>query len=232
MKKLFFALSVVALSTFASCSSSIGTNPSVKTAKDSLSYAIGVNFGQTIKQSGIPMEDLDFNVLASAIMTIAEGNESALTDTQLQEVFTNYFQVVLPAKQEEKSTAEFAKVLKENPKAVKDEQVGIVYEISAEGDLTQKPELNDTVMIHYTGMLFDGTVFDSSVERGEAVRFAPLKNTIPGFNAAAKMIGPGGKIKVWIPSALAYGPSGSGPIPPSSNLIFEIEVISVEKAQE
>ncbi|MFI3267165.1 MAG: FKBP-type peptidyl-prolyl cis-trans isomerase [Rikenellaceae bacterium] len=227
MKKLFFALSIAAVTAFASCSPK-GANTPLKTAKDSLSYAIGFNFGQMALQ--IPTEDIDLDIVSGVIKSIVAGDSSKLTDTQLQEIFVNYFNVILPAKQQEASRGDFEKVLKENPKAVKDEQVGIIYEIIAEGDLTLRPEVADTALLHYTGTLFDGTVFDSSVERGEPVNFAPVGNTIPGFSAGVNKIGPGGKIKVWIPSALAYGPSGRGQIPANANLIFEIEVLEVTKA--
>lgn len=229
MKKLFFAISMVALGSFASCNQ-VGGNPSISNTKDSLSYAIGVNFGQMLKQSGVPAEDVDLNVVSGAINAICSGDSSKLTDAQIQEVMANYFTKVLPAKQIAANAEVFKNLAKENPNAISDES-GILYEIIKEGDMTQTAQPQDSAMIHYTGSLFDGTVFDSSVERGEPVNFAPLQNTIPGFNIAAGKIGVGGKVKVWIPSDLAYGPQGQGPIPANANLIFEIEIISVNKAK-
>lgn len=229
MKNLFIAVSVLVLGTITSCSTSIGTNPSINTTKDSLSYSIGFQLGQMLKQGGFPKEDIDIVVISETMNGILAGDSSRMTDQQIQEVMTNYFTVVLPAKQAEKSSVELTKVKEENPNAIEEEN-GLIYEIIEEGDATMKPNITDTVTIHYTGELLDGTVFDSSVDRGEALKFAPLANTIPGFNQAATKIGVGGKIKVWIPANLGYGPQASGAIPANSNLFFEIEIISLNKA--
>lgn len=229
MKKLFIAATVVAFGALASCNTTIGTNPTVKTTKDSLSYCIGTQFGTMLKQASIPSDDLDLKVVIESMNSIIAGDTSKLTAQQTQEIMTNYFTVVLPKRVKENSAKEFEKILKENPKAVKAEN-GLVYEIIEEGDLSMKPELQDTATLHYTGTLMDGTKFDSSVDRGEPLKFAPLQNSIAGFNQGVSLIGPGGKIKIWIPSELGYGAQGQGPIPANADLIFDVELISVSKA--
>ena len=89
------------------------------------------------------------------------------------------------------------------------------------------PTAESTVTVHYTGTLIDGTVFDSSVERGEPISF-PLSGVIPGWTEGVQLINVGGKIELTIPYELGYGERGSGPIPPRSVLIFEVELISIE----
>jgi peptidyl-prolyl cis-trans isomerase len=90
----------------------------------------------------------------------------------------------------------------------------------------KSPSATDNVTVHYTGMLTDGTVFDSSVQRGEPATF-PLNRVIPGWTEGLQLMKEGGKTTFYIPYNLAYGEMGSGPIPPKSDLIFEVELIKV-----
>ena len=107
---------------------------------------------------------------------------------------------------------------------------GLQYKIEEEGSgLT--PESVDTVEVNYEGRLLDGTVFDSSYERGESVKF-PLNRVIRGWSEGLTYIKEGGKIQLYIPSDLAYGPQGTGPIPGNSTLIFDVELLKVLKAVE
>ena len=124
------------------------------------------------------------------------------------------------------STAFFTK-LKEN-KAVVELPSGLRYEIVKQGE-GAFPKASDTVKVHYTGTLIDGSVFDSSVQRGEPAEF-PLEGVIPGWTEGLQKINKGGKIKLYVPPHLAYGDDGKGGIPPSSTLIFEVELLEIKGA--
>lgn len=104
---------------------------------------------------------------------------------------------------------------------------GLQYLVLEEGTGTEHPTKNNKVTVHYHGTLIDGTVFDSSVERGEPISFA-LKQVIKGWQEGLTYMVEGQKVRLFIPSQLAYGKGGSGPIPPSSTLIFDVELISIK----
>ncbi|WP_454440131.1 FKBP-type peptidyl-prolyl cis-trans isomerase [Vibrio bathopelagicus] len=104
---------------------------------------------------------------------------------------------------------------------------GLQYLVLEEGTGTEHPTKNSKVTVHYHGTLLDGTVFDSSVERGEPISFA-LKQVIKGWQEGLTYMVEGQKVRLFIPSQLAYGKGGSGPIPPSSTLIFDVELISIK----
>ena len=104
---------------------------------------------------------------------------------------------------------------------------GLQYLVLEEGTGTEHPTKNSKVTVHYHGTLIDGTVFDSSVERGEPISFA-LKQVIKGWQEGLTYMVEGQKVRLFIPSTLAYGKGGSGPIPPSSTLIFDVELISIK----
>lgn len=126
-----------------------------------------------------------------------------------------------------------AKTIAENPDAASKEfkttESGLRYLVVKEGTGAQ-PKAEDAVTVHYTGRLLDGTVFDSSVERGEPATF-PLNRVIPGWTEGLQLMKEGGKTIFYIPSKLAYGENGTpnGPIGPNADLIFEVELIKVEK---
>ncbi len=104
---------------------------------------------------------------------------------------------------------------------------GLQYEVIEEGD-GPTPTAQDSVTVHYTGKLIDGTVFDSSVERGAPATFG-VSQVIPGWVEALQMMKTGSKWRLFIPSQLAYGPNGAGPvIGPDSTLIFDVELIKIE----
>ncbi|MGB1973507.1 MAG: FKBP-type peptidyl-prolyl cis-trans isomerase [Vibrio toranzoniae] len=104
---------------------------------------------------------------------------------------------------------------------------GLQYLVLEEGTGAEHPTKNSKVTVHYHGTLIDGTVFDSSVERGEPISFT-LKQVIKGWQEGLTYMVEGQKVRLFIPSPLAYGKGGSGPIPPSSTLIFDVELISIK----
>ena len=142
---------------------------------------------------------------------------------------------------EERQKAEAAKMGEVNAKAgenflaenakrpeVKTTATGLQYEIVKEGD-GPTPNRGDRVTVHYTGKLIDGTVFDSSVERGEPATFG-VTQVIPGWVEALQMMKTGSQWRLYIPSKLAYGPNGAGGvIGPNATLIFDVELIKIEK---
>ncbi|MSU66736.1 MAG: FKBP-type peptidyl-prolyl cis-trans isomerase [Opitutus sp.] len=123
------------------------------------------------------------------------------------------------------ATVAFFAKLKEN-KAIVETPTGLRYEIVKEGDKTA-PKPTETVKVHYTGTLIDGTVFDSSVQRGEPAEF-PLDQVIPGWTEGIQKMSKGGKIKLYVPPQLAYGDDGRPGIPPASTLIFEVELLDIK----
>ncbi|HVM49896.1 MAG TPA: FKBP-type peptidyl-prolyl cis-trans isomerase [Candidatus Acidoferrum sp.] len=105
---------------------------------------------------------------------------------------------------------------------------GLKYQVLKHGDGTASPKPTDTVKVHYHGTLLDGTVFDSSVERGEPISF-PLNGVIPGWTEGLQLMKVGDKFKFEIPPNLAYGPNSPSPkIPPNSTLVFEVELLAIQ----
>lgn len=104
---------------------------------------------------------------------------------------------------------------------------GLQYEVLVEGDGTLHPSASDTVKVHYHGTLLDGTVFDSSVERGTPISF-PLNRVIKGWTEGVQLMKVGDKYRFYIPAHLAYGDSATGSIAPGSTLIFEVELLDIE----
>ena len=132
----------------------------------------------------------------------------------------------LKNKNQGETAAYFAK-LKEN-KAIVELPSGLRYEITKAGD-GAAPKPTETVKVHYTGTLIDGSVFDSSVQRGEPAEF-PLDQVIPGWTEGIQKMNQGGKIKLYVPAHLAYGDDGRPGIPPGSTLIFEVELLDIKAA--
>ena len=104
---------------------------------------------------------------------------------------------------------------------------GLKYQVMKQGTGTISPKASDTVKVHYHGTLLDGTVFDSSVERGEPISF-PLSGVIPGWTEGLQLMKVGDKFKFEIPPNLAYGPDGRPKIPPNSTLVFEVELLGIQ----
>ena len=199
---------------------------------DKLSYALGLGIGQQLLQMGA--HDLNVDDFAASIRDVLQGNELKVSHREAQQIVQDYFQ-----KQEEKMNAERAekgkaakeegeKYLAENAKkeGVITTASGLQYQVLREGN-GKKPSAKDSVKCHYEGFLIDGTVFDSSVQRGEPAVFG-LQQVIAGWTEGLQLMQEGGKYRFFIPYRLAYGEGGAGQlIPPYAALIFDVELLEV-----
>ncbi|MCM1519105.1 MAG: FKBP-type peptidyl-prolyl cis-trans isomerase [Pseudoflavonifractor sp.] len=188
--------------------------------------------GNNFRSSGI--QKLDVHDFADGVAAVFSGETPKMTYDEAKEEIRRFF-TAMEEKQRE-AAAEMAKVneeagsafLAENGKRseVKTTASGLQYEIIEEGE-GASPKAGDQVTVHYTGKLIDGTVFDSSVERGEPATFG-VTQVIPGWVEALQMMKEGAKWRLFIPSQLAYGPNGAGNvIGPNATLIFDVELIKV-----
>lgn len=199
---------------------------------DKLSYALGLSMGHNFRASGI--QSINAADFADGVKAVFEGTTPKMTIDEAKAEIQTYFQA-LEAKQREaaaamgKVNAEAGeKFLAENgqrPEVVTTPS-GLQYEVLQQGE-GPKPAAHDQVKVHYTGRLLDGTVFDSSVERGEPATFG-VTQVIPGWVEALQMMNAGSRWRLYIPSALAYGPNGAGgAIGPNATLIFDVELLEV-----
>jgi len=208
------------------------SNDTLETLNQRLSYIVGENMANQLKNDGI---DLDTNALVLAINDVTAGNPSRLSDDdkrstveEIQKVSQEKQQAAnaeISAKNSEEGVAFLAENSQKEGIITTDS--GLQYKVLNKGD-GDKPTADDTVKVHYKGTLIDGTVFDSSYDRGEPAVF-PVGGVIAGWTEVLQLMSVGEKIEVVIPSDLAYGPSGSGAaIGPDAVLIFEVELLGIE----
>jgi FKBP-type peptidyl-prolyl cis-trans isomerase FklB len=192
---------------------------------DSVSYSLGVNIGENIKTQ---FPDIDLKNFEAAIKDVLDDNKKpSISGADAQKTIQEYF-TKQQAKASESVVEEGKKFLAENSKKenVVTLESGLQYEVIKTGE-GAKPTLNDQVTTHYHGTLIDGTVFDSSVERGEPASF-PVSGVIKGWTEALQLMNVGSKWRLFVPYDLAYGERGAGPkIGPFTTLIFEVELISI-----
>ena len=199
----------------------------LNTPKDSLSYSLGLNIAKNLKSQGFT--DLNLELLAKAFADFY-GNQPTLIDVNKTDGIINEYFSSMKKKQSDENLKKGQDFLAENKKkpGIKVTASGLQYEVIKEGD-GPKPAATDKVKTHYHGMLIDGTVFDSSVQRGEPATF-PLNAVIKGWTEALQLMNVGSKWRLFLPSDLAYGERGAGAnIGPNSALIFEVELLSIEK---
>ena len=199
---------------------------SLKNTKDSASYALGYRIAQSLKGQGLQ----DVNVaLFNKGMAAGVLAKPEIPDTLLDICIKNYQDKMSQNNilQNRAIGAEFLANNAKRPGVVKLTS-GLQYEVLVAGTGTQKPTLNNKVKCHYHGTLIDGTVFDSSVQRGEPISF-PLNGVIKGWQDALQLMTVGSKWKLFIPSELAYGERSAGPvIGPGSTLVFEVELLGID----
>ena len=193
---------------------------------DKLSYALGLSMGQNFKGSGV--DKLNADDFADALRAVYGEGTPAMTYDEAKQVVQEYF-TNLQAKAGEMNAKAGKEYLANNAKeeGVKVTESGLQYLVVKEGN-GKKPGPNDVVTVHYTGRLIDGTVFDSSVERCEPATFA-VGQVIPGWVEGLQLMSEGSAYRLFIPSELAYGEHGTGPIQPNSTLIFDVQLLKVGK---
>lgn len=199
----------------------------ISTEKQKFSYAVGVQIGGNLKGSG----NIDIDALTQAIRDVFSGSDFKLTTKEMQEVMSRYQEKQFSEQMEKSMTNKKAgrAFLAENKTkdGVIETDSGLQYKVLKEGK-GKSPSLSDEVEVHYHGKLIDGTVFDSSVDRGEPIVLG-VSNVIKGWQEALPMMKEGSKWQIYIPSDLAYGERGAGAtIGPNSTLIFDIELLSIK----
>lgn len=229
MKKLLVASAVMAC--FAS-DSVAAEKAEPKTQKEKAGYSIGVSLGESLKKQGI---ELDIQMVIQGMKDSYSGSKLLMADKDIQTTLQS-LQKDMAAKQNEQAVKEGLKNKKEGEAFLaankKKEGVntlpsGLQYKIIKEGS-GKPPKKSDTVNVNYKGTLINGTEFDSSYKRGTPASF-PVGGVIPGWTEALQLMKPGSKWQLFIPSNLAYGERGAGPmIGPNSTLIFEVELISIK----
>jgi len=193
---------------------------------DKLSYALGHNIGHQLKNMGLT-DQLNLDDYCSAIADVLQGRPAKMDQEEAHSILEQFF-TNLEQRQQEAARAEGEAFLAENKKrpSIVTTASGLQYEVITEGT-GQQPNASDTVRCHYEGTLIDGTVFDSSYQRGEPAEFG-LRQVIAGWTEGVQLMKEGAKYKFYLPYNLAYGEHGAGnSIPPFAALIFTVELIKV-----
>lgn len=192
---------------------------------DKISYALGLGIGQQLKSMNI--DNFSVEDFTRSIMDVMEGKEPAMSAREAQQMLNEYFEN--KAKEDaQKAIAEGAAFLKSNGEreGVVTTKSGLQYEVLTEGT-GKSPKATDKVRCHYEGKLIDGSIFDSSYQRGEPADFG-LNQVIPGWTEGVQLMKEGAKYRFFIPYVLGYGERGAGSsIPPYSTLIFDVELVKV-----
>ncbi len=206
--------------------------PNLKSEASKFSYAVGMNFGHSLQRFPVT---LDKEALLAGITAAINKEKTLLTPREAQQTIQSVMkkqqeQAMFKRKaQGEKNKKAGLEFLAENSKkeGVKTTVSGLQYKILREGD-GATPKATDTVKVNYKGTLLDGTVFDSSYDRGQPISF-PLNGVIKGWTEGLQLVKVGGKIRLFIPPELAYGKRGAGgKIGPNQTLIFDVELLGIE----
>lgn len=203
--------------------------------KDKNSYSIGFDIGSSLKKTGIELND---SMLAKGIADAVSGAKPALSEEEIQktlmslqtEMRNKAMEKQKAAGDENKKSGEAFLAANKGKDGVKTTASGLQYKILTEGK-GAKPKASDTVKVNYRGTLVDGTEFDSSYKRGEPITF-PVNGVIPGWTEALQLMPVGSKWQLFIPANLAYGEQGPPGIGPNSTLIFDVELLGIEKASD
>lgn len=195
------------------------------------SYTLGFRFAENVqRQLGT---DIVSDAFVRGVRDQLGGRETLVDDTEAERVLG----AMMEARQAEAASASLQNLekglefLAENAKreGVVSLESGLQYEVLEPGE-GEQPEATDVVTTHYEGRLIDGTVFDSSYQRGEPASF-PLNRVIAGWTEGLQLMSPGAKYRLYVPSELAYGDRAAGSIPPNSTLVFDVELISIDDAE-
>jgi FKBP-type peptidyl-prolyl cis-trans isomerase FkpA/FKBP-type peptidyl-prolyl cis-trans isomerase FklB len=230
MKKTLIAALVMSSVSFAYADDSI----KLDTKEQRLGYSIGTMFGSRMSQD---FSELDMETFMAGFQDSFAGKDGQMTLDEVTQTIQAYQQEqAAQAQQEQEKLSEAAKAEasawlkeKEAEDGVKKTESGLLYKVITEGK-GDKPSAAETEKLDYEGSLIDGTVFDSSYERGESITF-PLSGVIPGWTEGLQLMPVGSKYELYIPSDLAYGPGGTGPIPANAALKFVVELPGIEEAK-
>ncbi len=206
--------------------------PAFATNNDTISYIIGADIAHSFAKNSL---NLNKELVFKGFSDAQAKTDTIFTQEQIGQIMTAW--------QQEMSAKKMAVATHENDKNVKlgdeflaanrvkegiiETPTGLQFKIIKPGE-GESPDDDDMVKVHYTGTLLDGTVFDSSRERGEPIEF-PVNGVIPGWTEALKIMKPGAQFMLYIPAKLAYGDKQTGPIPEGSTLIFDVELLEIEK---
>lgn len=230
-KSLIYLPAVLLLIVGMSCQQT-GSVKDVKleTEADSAGYAIGILVGTNNKQqveNAPGGADINLDAMVAAFSAASKGEESVMTTEQADQIIRRFFESA--GEKEGQLNLEAGNAFLEENKSrdgVNTTASGLQYEVITEGT-GPKPTADDRVRVHYHGTLIDGTVFDSSVDRGEPAVFG-VTQVIPGWTEALQLMPVGSKWKIYLPSGLAYGERGAGAdIGPNTALIFEVELLEI-----
>lgn len=231
MKIIKFLGVVLAASILSSCGGQGVSKRALKTELDSVSYAIGMDVARNVKTS---ISEIDSELFIQGYMNVLDSTNILIKEENAQQVLTAYFQkkqAEKMKKQQEEAEKEKVvgeKFLEENKSkaGVKVTESGLQYIVLKEGT-GAKPTAESKVKVHYHGTLIDGTVFDSSVDRGEPTEFG-VGQVIRGWTEGLQLMSVGSKYKFFIPQDLGYGARQAGEkIKPYSTLIFEVELLEI-----
>jgi FKBP-type peptidyl-prolyl cis-trans isomerase len=207
----------------------------LKDEKAKISYGYGMEIGKNLKRQGI---EIDPDLLAKGLKASLAGEKTLMTDEEVKQTMMAFQQKMQAARMEkskkegEENKAKGDAFLAENKKkeGVQTTPSGLQYKVITKGT-GPMPKSDDTVKTHYRGTSIDGTEFDSSYKRGEPATFG-VTQVIKGWTEALLMMPVGSKWQLFIPSDLAYGPSGRPSIPPNATLLFDIELLAIEPKAE
>lgn len=213
------------------CGMVFAADEELKTPAEKLSYTLGMDVGESLKTAPT---DIDFEVFLQGLKDSFKGEKTLLTLEEATEIRGEFvkkmqmenIQKMLALAEKNKKEGEAFLTENKKKKGVITTASGLQYTVLEKGN-GPTPGIDDAVKVHYSGTLIDGTVFDSSYKRGQPVTF-PLNGVIKGWTEALQLMRVGSKHRLFIPSGLAYGEQGSGPIGPNSMLIFEVELLGIE----
>ena len=203
-----------------------------ETDSQKLGYTFGTMVGAQLSQG---VEDLDLEAFTQGFSSAYKGEAPAIPEDELKAIFQSFQQEKMEearlaqekeAEQAKAGSVEWLASIEASEEGIMKTESGLLYKAITEGT-GAKPLATDTVKVNYEGSLANGTVFDSSYQRGEPISF-PLNQVIPGWTEGLQLMSVGSKYELYIPSDLAYGPGGTGPIPPHSALKFVVELLAIE----
>ncbi len=216
--------------------------PDLATPKQKASYGIGLSIGADMRNSQLTADDLDLRTVLRGISDGISDAKPVLTEEELQNVMQEFHKSIV-ARQQERMKAAGDKNKKEgeaflaankSKQGVTTTPSGLQYKVIKSGPSGgATPKARDTVSANYKGTLLDGTVFDSSYDRGKPEKFG-VSDVIKGWTEALQLMKVGDKLQLFIPANLAYGETGTpdGTIPPNSTLVFEVELMDVTKGAD